>query len=82
MTNIKLGSKVRDKVTGFTGIATAKIEYLNGCIQICIKPPVGENNIMPDVEYVDIDQIEILEEEKITFLKKLTGGPQRDCPKH
>ncbi len=81
MTNIKLGSKVRDKVTGFTGIATAKIEYLNGCIQICIKPPVDKNNKMPDVEYVDIDQIEILEEEKITFLKKLTGGPQRDCPK-
>jgi len=27
---IKLGWKVRDTITGFTGIATARYEYLHG----------------------------------------------------
>jgi len=82
---IKLGSKVRDKITGFTGVATAKIEYLNGCVQICIRPPVGADNKMREHEYIDIDQIEVIDNggtvwEKIE--KKFTGGPQRDCPRH
>jgi hypothetical protein len=29
---IRLGCEVKDTVTGFQGIATAKIEYLYGCI--------------------------------------------------
>lgn len=33
---IKLGDKVRDTVTGFTGIATSRTEYLNNCPAIGI----------------------------------------------
>ena len=32
-----MGKEVKDIVTGFKGIVTAKIEYLNGCIQFCKK---------------------------------------------
>ncbi len=35
---IKLGQKVKDVVTGFTGIAVAKCIYLNGCVQFQIVP--------------------------------------------
>ena len=35
---IKLGDKVKDNITGFTGIVTGKIEYLTGCIQYEIQP--------------------------------------------
>jgi len=82
---IKLGSKVRDKITGFTGVATAKIEYLNGCVQVCIRPPVGVDNKMPEHEYIDIEQIEVIDNGDTLLAKiekKFTGGPQRDCPKH
>lgn len=33
MANITLGVEARDKITGFTGIVTARIEYLYGCTQ-------------------------------------------------
>lgn len=35
---IKLGKKYTDPITGFTGIATARIEYLTGCIQYQLQP--------------------------------------------
>lgn len=39
---IKLGTKVRDSITGFEGIVTARAEYLYGCIRCevagCDKP--------------------------------------------
>jgi len=76
---IKLGNKVRDKVTGFEGIATAKVEYINRCVQFCVKPPVGKDGKMPDGEYIDIDELEIVDE-GIVIKTKPTGGPQRDCP--
>lgn len=48
---IQLGSKVRDKITGFTGTAVAKTVFLNGCIQYIVlskfnkKEPPLEMNI-------------------------------------
>lgn len=35
-THIKLGDKVRDKVSGYTGIAVARCEFINGCIQYTV----------------------------------------------
>jgi hypothetical protein len=34
MIEVRLGDKVRDRVTGYSGIATSRTEFLNGCIQI------------------------------------------------
>ena len=77
---IKLGNKVRDKITGFKGIATARIEYINGCVQFCVKPKMGKDKEMPDGEYIDIAQLELVNKGKSIKSEK-TGGPQRDCPK-
>ena len=78
---IKLGNKVRDRVTGFTGIAISRVEYLNGCVQFCIKPPVdsktGKNN---DGEYVDSQQVEFVSNGLVVKADK-TGGPSADCPR-
>ena len=54
---IRLGNKVKDKVTGYTGIAVTKVEYLNGCVQFCVKPEVGKDGKMPDGEYIDVHQL-------------------------
>lgn len=35
---VKLGSKVTDSITGLTGIAIARCEYLNGCISVQVQP--------------------------------------------
>jgi len=77
---IKLGQKIRDRVTGLEGIATAKVEYLNGCIQFGLRPPVKADGTLPDVHYIDQGQLEVVGE-GILIKKRDTGGPQRDCPK-
>lgn len=78
---IKLGNKVRDKVTGYEGVATARVEYLNGCVQFCVKPRVGSDGKMPDHEYIDVQQLEVVSQGD-TITPSKTGGPQRDCPKY
>ena len=75
-----LGKKVRDKITGFEGIATAKVKYINGCIQYCVKPKIDSTGKMPDGEYIDVQQLDIIDEG--TDIEGTdTGGPQRDCPR-
>ena len=46
---IELGEKVKDTITGFTGIATARTDYLYGCIRVEVEPAArrlegGKNN--------------------------------------
>lgn len=76
---IKLGQKVKDKVTGFEGITTARVEYLNGCIQFCVKPKVSDDGKMPEGQYLDIAQLEFVDD-GISIKSSNTGGPQIDCP--
>ncbi len=34
---VKLGTKVKDKITGVSGVATARSDYLYGCVRICVE---------------------------------------------
>jgi hypothetical protein len=35
---VKLGDKVKDRVTGLTGIVIARTDWLNGCIRMTVQP--------------------------------------------
>ena len=73
---IKLGSKIRDGVSGLEGIATARVVYLNGCTQYCLAPAIKEGeNSLPKGYYIDQGQLEFVDDE-ITQEAKETGGPQ------
>ena len=37
-TMINFGDKVKDRVTGLTGIVVARTEWLNGCIRVTVQP--------------------------------------------
>lgn len=76
---IKLGNKVRDIVSGYEGIAVSKVEYLNGCVQYCVKAPV-KDNVMTEGSYIDIQQLEVVGE-GIAVVRKETGGMMPDTPK-
>jgi len=59
---IKLGQKVKDKVTGFVGIAVAKCRYLNGCVQYHISPSIDKDtNLLQRNIWVDEIQLEIID---------------------
>lgn len=63
----KLGQRLRCTVTGFEGIATTRVEYLNGCVQYCVKPPCaepkdGEPMKLPEGNYIDDAQLVLVDE--------------------
>lgn len=78
-----LGSRLRDRVTGLTGIASGMHLYLNGCIQYTIDPPVKDNT-MPDSRYlIDEAQLEFVDEgiNDKPIVKTPTGGPSKRIPR-
>jgi hypothetical protein len=79
---IEMGVLAKDKVTGFQGIVIGKADYLFGCTQICLTPPVKEQEIK-ESHWFDEGRIEVLGRgvlpEEVRAEKD--GGPQRDCPK-
>jgi hypothetical protein len=61
MDRIRLGQRIRDRVSGLTGIATARLEYLNGCTQYCISPPVDKDGKRVEGWYVDQQTLELVD---------------------
>lgn len=77
--NIKLGTKVREITTGFEGIATSKIEYLNGCVQYCVQPRVDKDGKRQEAFYIDWQSLESIDS-GISVDGKGTGGPSANAP--
>jgi hypothetical protein len=75
---MKLGNLLRDSVTGFEGIATSEVTYLNGCRQFCITPKSTDGK-MPDGQYIDHQRL-IVVSEGIALPSSDTGGVMRDTP--
>jgi hypothetical protein len=76
---VKLGDKVTDSLTGFTGIATARTEYLYGCVRILVEPTELRDGKPVEGQYFD--------EQRLAADSKVpTGGsgqvpPSRDVPR-
>jgi hypothetical protein len=75
---IKLGQKVRDAITGFEGIATAKVEYINGCVQFGIQPQATDGK-MPESVYLDHQRL-VAVGDGPALPSSDTGGAMRDAP--
>ena len=78
---IKLGSKVKDIVTGFTGIAVARLECLNKCIQYEVIPKVDKDNKKEKSEWIDEEQLKVIGK-GVTTESKPSGGGFREHPIH
>ena len=78
---IILGSRVKDSLTGFTGIATARAEFLYGCTRICIEPEEMKDGVPIESKYFDEQRVEVIQEMAPQVSKASTavsGGPYSD----
>ena len=90
----KLGERVKDKVSGFEGIAVAKATYLNGCVSFVVIPKVQSGTLFneaPKENYLSSVRLERVDEgvnKTVTppppaASGKTPGGPaqrvQRSC---
>jgi len=84
METIELGQRVKDKVTGFIGIAVARCKYFNGCIQFHVSPPVDKDGNERKDQWIDESQLEIIDHGILPDPKLLqktrTGGGFRSHP--
>lgn len=55
-----LGKEVKDKITGFKGIATSVHGYLTGCTQYGVQPPVDEKGVVPASQWFDDGRLEVV----------------------
>lgn len=61
----KLGHKVKDKVTGFTGVVTTVSFDLYGCIQVVVVPAVKEDGSLGEGKWFDIGRLEVIGAEPV-----------------
>lgn len=69
---IRLGDIVVDEVTGFSGMATARIEYLTGCVQYKVQPMGLFEGKIVESEWLDAQR---LDEVDFADAKALSNGP-------
>ncbi len=74
---IQLGDKVRCKYTGFEGIAVARTEFINGCVQFSIAPKWDGKAPVFEEMSLDSQSLEIVKRKTNLKKKKETGGKTR-----
>jgi hypothetical protein len=73
---VELGQKVRDKVSGFEGIAVCRHIYLEGCERISVQPLVDKEGKLPEAATFDEPQLEVIEDTEISLSRKGKKEPE------
>lgn len=88
--DIELGMRVRDPITGFQGIAVGRAQWLTGCDRVAIRGEVdedGDRSDRPGLHYVDEPALEIVDRDPAVrghfqaLENTEDGGPGRAIPK-
>lgn len=84
---IKLGDKVKDVYSGYTGIAAGRTQWMHGCDHIGIKPEGLDKDKKPfELKWFDEPQVELVKAQEVKVPKQVKaatrpGGP-RPNPRH
>lgn len=89
---VELGDRVKDPVTGYSGIAHAITVWLNGCIRVAVQPEKLDKDGKPkDDRYFDQGALVVLKKAVHSPLtltvaqppvetRRSNGGPMREGP--
>lgn len=73
MIMVELGTKVKDSITGFEGIAVGRAVYLYGCVRVLVEPEEMKDG--KPIEAIWFDEQRLTEESEAK-----SGGPQSTPP--
>ncbi len=82
-----LGKTVRDRVTGFQGVASTVSFDLYGCVQAVVSPPVDKDGKKGDGHWFDVNRLEVIDHARKMPVpafeaKPATFGAQPDTHTH
>lgn len=69
------GVYVEDRITGFKGVITARADYLTGCNQYFVKPPVDKEGKHVDGEWIDEHALKVDETKQRLTLDRHVDQP-------
>lgn len=81
MSKIELGKVVRDKVSGYEGVCTSRVEFMTGCVQYAIQPKVDKDGKLPDVVYFDEGRLEMVSAGPDVLARTTGGHMGRETPR-
>ena len=82
MTEIELGDTVKDIYTGFEGVAVARTEFINGCIQFNVAPKWNKkDNPLMEEAGVDENSLKVIKKKPVKRVKKVKPKePEKEPP--
>lgn len=75
----QLGDKLKDRITGYEGLVTARHQYLNGCKRYTLDRPLDKDGKVQEAQWFDEAILSFIDE-GIKIEKKNVGGPQTGKP--
>jgi hypothetical protein len=81
---VSLGDKVKDRISGFEGIATCRSEYMFGCVRVGVSPRGTHEGKPVESQWFDEDQLDVIEVSAIqrpASVDERRGGPMSAPPR-
>lgn len=78
---IALGYEVKDRITGFAGVVTGRAEYISGCTQCLVAPPVSNDGAFRQGEWFDEQRLDVTNAKAMKLSNGKTPGHDRQAPK-
>lgn len=79
--SIELGKTYRDVITKFSGVATGHVNYISGCNQVLLAPPVDNEGRLRDSQWFDEQRLEEQDATTIVLDNRETPGHDKMAPK-
>lgn len=77
---IELGQTVQCRITGFTGVATGRVEYITGCNQVLVTPKAKPDGSLNDSAWFDEQRLTFIGSDRITLDNGTTPGFDKQAP--
>ena len=71
-----LGLRVKDKVTGFSGVVATVGFDLYGCIQAVVNPGTDSSGKLQDSQWFDINRLSVLDTDPVMERPQFEWSPQ------
>ena len=80
---VQLGDTVQDMVTGLKGVVTGITQWITGCDQAIVQPPLKKDGEKPETVWMDINRCKVSKVKRIvipTYEKPKDNGGVQDTP--
>lgn len=78
---IPLGARVRDRITGFSGVVVARTEWLFGCTRYGVAPEgLGEHGKIREAEWFDGSQLAVVDMDALALPDRMAADDRAQDP--